>query len=350
MAESLSIALAERGLIPDALIRLGIRRLVRQRLKELPPRNGQTLEEAVPRFIEELQSSPIALMTEKANEQHYEVPAAFYQQVLGPHKKYSGCLFEAGCSSLADAELRALEVTAEHAELADGQSILELGCGWGSLSLWMAERYPNSRILGVSNSNSQRESILAEAAARGLGNLAIVTCDMNHFQPDSQFDRIVSVEMFEHMRNWPKLMQRVADWLKPDGRFFLHVFTHEGAPYFFEVADASDWMSQYFFSGGMMPSRDLAPRIPAPLQLEAEWTWPGTHYEATANAWLDNLDRHKNTVLPLLKATYGDQDASRWFHRWRLFFMACAELFGYQEGKEWPIGHYRFKKRDQGVL
>ena len=350
MAVSLPIALAERGLVPDALIRWGIRRLVRQRLKDLPPLNGHALEDAVPAFIAQMHEAPIALMTDKANEQHYEVQAAFYAQVLGPHKKYSGCLFESSATSLGEAEQRALEVTAEHAALADGQTILELGCGWGSLSLWMAERYPHSQILGVSNSNSQRESILATARDRGLSNLDIVTCDMNHFEPGSHFDRIVSVEMFEHMRNWPRLMQRVADWLTPDGRFFLHVFTHEGAPYLFEVADASDWMSQYFFSGGIMPSRDLAPRIPAPLLLEAEWTWSGKHYEATANAWLRNLDQHRSTLLPILEDTYGEREALRWFHRWRLFFMACAELFGYHDGKEWPIGHYRFRRKDPGDL
>lgn len=344
MSASLSIRLAERGLIPDSAIRLGIRQLAKQRINSLPPANGQALEDSTSAFIKALHASPIAVLTDKANEQHYELPAEFFGRVLGPRRKYSSCLFERPTSSLEDAEIHALEETARHAALEDGQTVLELGCGWGSLSLWMAETFPNSRILGVSNSSSQRSYILDRAKALGLTNLEILTCDMNTFSPEGRYDRIVSVEMFEHMRNWHALFTRVADWLTPEGRFFMHVFTHRGAPYLFEVQDASDWMSQYFFSGGMMPSLDLATRIDSPLQLEDQWVWPGTHYQHTANAWLARLDAQRAPILALFATTYGAKDAALWVQRWRIFFMACAELFGYDQGSAWPVGHYRFRK------
>ena len=290
--------------------------------------------------------SPIAVLTEKANEQHYELPSEFFEIVLGQQRKYSCCLWESETRNLDEAEELSLSVTAEHADLQDGQTILELGCGWGSLSLWMARHYPNSRILGVSNSHSQRESIMTRARTEGLTNLEIVTCDMNDFSTEKQFDRVVSVEMFEHMRNWQTLMARIAGWLNPDGRFFMHVFTHAQAPYLFEVQDANDWMSEYFFSGGMMPSLDLASRVATDLRLEEQWTISGEHYRKTSDAWLDNMTQNRSRVMAILESTYGPHQTKLWWHRWRIFFLACSELFGYDEGRVWPIGHYRFRKSE----
>ena len=338
------ITLTERGWLPDSMIRLGIRRLLRQRLAALPLHDPAAARAYVQHFLREMAAAPIALAPEKANEQHYEVPAAFFAKVLGERRKYSSGLWPNGVNTLDGAEAAALEETCRHAGLADGQDILELGCGWGSLSLWMAEHYPASDIVGVSNSNSQRESILERARLMGLNNLEIITCDMNKFTIERRFDRIVSVEMFEHMRNWQVLFGKIADWLNPGGQFFMHVFCHRSLPYLFEVEDESDWMSRFFFSGGMMPSWDLAAQIDSPLTLEERWQWNGQHYAKTANAWLANMDRRKAELWPILAATYGPEHAQTWWVRWRIFFMACAELFGYRNGTEWPIGHYRFQR------
>ena len=261
----------EQGRIPDIVVRRGLRAVLRARLEELgagDPAKAADLTEA---FVAQMDRAPVALMTGLANEQHYEVPAAFFAEVLGPHRKYSCCLFEPGGESLAAAEAAALRVSAERAGLANGQDILELGCGWGSLSLWMAAHYPASRITAVSNSHSQREYIEGQAAVRGLVNLKVLTRDMNEFDPAQRFDRIVSVEMFEHMRNWRALFGRVAGWLKPDGRFFMHVFCHRSVPYPYEIKGPDDWMSQHFFSGGMMPSDELPLRFQDQLRLEARW-------------------------------------------------------------------------------
>lgn len=344
MSSSLSIRLAERGFLPDKLIRWGIKRLVAERNSSLPTMNSELIGNYTEAFISEMNKSPVAVMTEKANEQHYELPAPFFELVLGQQRKYSCCLWDSGTLTLNEAEELALRVTAEHADLSNGQAILELGCGWGSLSLWMARRYPKSTILGVSNSHSQRESIMARAKSEGLTNLEIVTCDMNDFATERHFDRVVSVEMFEHMRNWQVLMSRIAGWLNPDGRFFMHVFTHAKAPYLFEIQDANDWMSEYFFSGGMMPSLDLAPRITKDLQLEEQWTISGEHYRKTSDAWLANMTLNRERIMAILESTYGKHQTKLWWHRWRIFFLACSVLFGYDQGKVWPIGHYRFRK------
>lgn len=340
------IALTERGLLPDALVRAGIRHLVKQRLTSLPLEDAEARHAYLLGFLQTMSDAPIALVPDQANQQHYEVPPAFFKQVLGARLKYSACFWPEGTANLDDAETSALCATAKRAALADGQRILELGCGWGSLSLWMAEHYPASRIVAVSNSRPQRDFILGQAARAGFTNLEVITADMNEFDSGARFDRIVSAEMFEHMRNWPALFQRVAGWLEPDGRFFMHVFCHKTLPYLFDVQDESDWMSRHFFSGGMMPSFDLPTRVCAPLTLARRWHWNGSHYQRTANAWLANMDRNKAMVWPVLVETYGAEQARTWWTRWRIFFMACAELFGYRQGTEWGVGHYLFQRAD----
>ena len=342
---SAAIHWVEQGLVPDAAVRVGVRRLLRQRLVELDSGNPEAVARHSQAFFEELCKAPLALLPEKANEQHYELPAAFFAAVLGPHRKYSCCWWPEGVETLEQAEAAALAETCARAGLADGQRILELGCGWGSLSLWMAERFPGSRITAVSNSHSQRQFITAQAAARGLGNLEVITCDFNDFETAERFDRVVSVEMFEHLRNWPRAFSNVARWLNPQGRFFMHVFVHREAPYPFEVRDASDWMSRYFFSGGMMPSDDLALRCQDDLRLLNQWRWNGRHYAKTSAAWLSRMDARREELMPLLESVYGERDASIWWTRWRLFFISVEELFAYAEGGQWWVGHYLFEKR-----
>jgi len=291
-----------------------------------------------------MKASPVALAAELANEQHYEVPASFFSYVLGPRRKYSACLWSPGINGLAEAEQAALADTCAHADLHDGQDILELGCGWGAMTLWMAEYYPNSRIVAVSNSHSQREYILNRARLAGLINVEVITADMNTFAAPRRFDRVVSVEMFEHMRNWAVLFGRVHGWLREGGKFFMHIFVHRSTPYFFEDEDASDWMSRHFFSGGLMPCDDLPLRFQGDLRLIRQWRWDGRHYERTLNAWLANLDARRGRLMPILAATYGAESAEVWLQRWRIFFMACAELFGYDEGQQWWLGHYLFER------
>ena len=334
----------EQGLVPDALVRAGIRRLLRQRLDEIRDGDPAGAAELCAAFVEEMRAAPIALLPQLANEQHYEVPAAFFAEVLGRHRKYSSCWWPQGVGTLDDAEAAALGATCERAGLEDGQEVLELGCGWGSLSLWMAEGFPASRITAVSNSHAQREYIEAAARRRGLANLTVLTADMNEFNAPGRYDRVVSVEMFEHMRNWPALFRRVRGWLHPQGRFFMHVFVHRSTPYAFVARDDSDWMSRNFFSGGMMPSDDLAALFQDDLRLLRRWRWDGTHYERTANAWLANMDARRATVWPQLERAYGDE-AQLWWMRWRIFFMSCAELFGYERGTQWWVSHYLFEPR-----
>ena len=347
MADSTAVAVnwVEQGLVPDRVIRLGIRRLLKVRLAELQSGDAVAVAELTQSFVDELRGAPLALLPEKANEQHYEVPAAFFGNVLGAHRKYSSCWWPEGVQTLAQAEAAALQATCERAGLVDGQEVLELGCGWGSLSLWMAERFRGSRITALSNSHSQREHIEAQAAQRGLTNLTVVTRDINEFDTEQRFDRVVSVEMFEHLRNWPQAFGRVARWLNADGRFFMHVFAHREAPYAFVERDASDWMSKHFFSGGMMPSDDLALHCQDDLRLLKRWRWDGTHYQRTSEAWLRNMDDQRDTLMPLFEQTYGREDAGVWWMRWRLFFMSVAELFGYNDGQQWWVSHYLFQKR-----
>jgi cyclopropane-fatty-acyl-phospholipid synthase len=345
-ATATAIHWVEQGLVPDSAVRFGIRRLLKARLAELKSGDPGATAELTQAFFETLRAASLALVPEKANEQHYEVPADFFGAVLGPHRKYSSCWWPEGVQTLAQAEAAALAATCERAGLQDGQQVLELGCGWGSLSLWMAEHHPASRITAVSNSHSQRAHIERQAAQRGLTNLQVITCDVNHFQAEpGRFDRVVSVEMFEHLRNWPLAFERVAGWLKPDGRFFMHVFAHREAPYAFVERDASDWMSRHFFSGGMMPSDDLALHCQDHLRLRARWRWDGTHYQRTAAAWLANMDGQREALMPLFEATYGVQDAPVWWTRWRLFFLSVEELFGWDGGHQWWVSHYLFDKR-----
>jgi cyclopropane-fatty-acyl-phospholipid synthase len=340
-----AIGWVDQGLVPDAVIRSGIRRLCESRLKAIHADDCERASEATARFAADMDRSPVALVPERANEQHYEVPAEFFGLVLGTHRKYSSAWWPEGVSRLADAEAAALAATAERAGLEDGQSVLELGCGWGSLTLWMASQYPGSRITAVSNSHSQRAWIESEAARRGLGNVRVVTADMNDFRAPGRFDRIVSVEMFEHMRNWRALFARVHDWLDDDGRFFMHVFCHRDVPYAFEDQGPGDWMSRHFFTGGMMPSDGLALRFQDRLTVRAQWRWSGRHYERTANAWLANLDARRTEALAVLAQVHGQAEAAVWLQRWRVFFMACAELFGYRGGQEWWVSHYLLSRR-----
>lgn len=346
---SLAITLAERGLLPDCILRAGIRHLSEVRLQEINANDCEAGIQLQAEFIQSMNEAPIALVPELANEQHYEVPAKFFQLCLGKHRKYSSCFWLPDTKTLDEAEANALRLSCEHADLQDGQTILELGCGWGSLTLWMAEHYPNSKITAVSNSNSQREYILATAASRGLNNVQVITCDMNRFDPADfnikhGFDRVVSVEMFEHMRNHQVLYKKVHDWLVPKGKFFMHIFVHRSTPYAFEVRGNDDWMSQFFFSGGMMPSDDLPLYFQDHLKIVRRWRWDGTHYEKTANAWLQNMDAHDDEIAMILAQTYGANEMEKWRSRWRIFYMACAELFGYKNGQEWWVTHYQFER------
>jgi cyclopropane-fatty-acyl-phospholipid synthase len=344
--ESTSIRWAERGWLPDRLLRFGIRRLCAERLRDENRGGVEAMAERQRRCMEMLRGSPIAIETDAANAQHYELPPAFFERCLGRQLKYSACYWDEHTAGLDAAEARMLELYGERAELADGQRILELGCGWGSLTLWMAARYPDARITAVSNSRPQREFIEARCAERGLRNVDILTADVNRLVLDEgRFDRVVSIEMFEHMRNYQQLLRRIGRWLRPDGKLFVHIFCHRTLAYPFESAGADNWMGRHFFTGGLMPAADTLLHFQDDLAIEARWLLPGTHYQRTANAWLENQDRHRDAVLDVLRRTYGVNDAGLWNQRWRMFWMACAELFGHAEGSEWMIAHYRFRRR-----
>ena len=332
------IGTAERVPLPDLVIRAAIQRLCSRTATRLARGNAES--DAV--FADDMAARAIAEHADAANAQHYEVPAAFFARVLGPNRKYSSGFYKEPESTLQEAEEEALRQTAAHADLADGQSILELGCGWGSLSLWMARQFRHADITAVSNSHSQREHIERQAASRGLKNLRVITADMNVFQPERQFDRIVSVEMFEHMMNWRELMTRVKSWLAPDGRFFVHIFTHRAGAYLFDRADGEDWIAQHFFTGGVMPSHHLIRQYSDLFEVEKEWCWSGIHYQRTALDWLGNFDAHRDEIEGILRPVYGN-DTHLWMRRWRWFFLATAGLFGYADGSEWGVSHYRMK-------
>lgn len=350
------IDLCERGLIPDALSRYGMRKLMERRLRDEASGDGEARSRRYNAFLDELRASPIAVETGAANEQHYEVPAAFFHAHLGPRLKYSCCLYPTGTETLAEAGEAMLALYAERAGLKDGMRILDLGCGWGSLSLWLAEKYPNSQIVGLSNSHGQRAYIEGRAKERGFGNLTIITGNIvTHEFPavaqtsgatiEAGFDRVMSIEMFEHMKNYGLLLEKISRWMKPDAKLFVHIFVHKLLAYHFEVKGEDDWMSKYFFTGGTMPSENLLLNFQDHVRLERQWWVDGKHYEKTSNHWLAEMDANRDEILKIFKAGYGEKDAAIWVQRWRMFYMAVAELFGYADGNEWGVGHYLFTKR-----
>lgn len=333
---SIALAAAERGILPDGVIRFGIRCLCAARL-------GQEAARAVAAWRAD-RTGPVAPVSEAANRQHYEMPAAFFETVLGPSLKYSCCYWEHPDSTLAEAEVAALRSTCTRAEIQDEQDVLELGSGWGSATLWIAQRYRGCTVTAVSNSRSQQDFIVARAARLGLDNVKVLTADMSEFEIRERFDRVILIEMFEHMRSQTELMRRIAGWLKPGGKLFVHMFCHRRHTCEFKAESPSNWMGRHFFAGGLMPSEDLRPALQDHLNLQRRWIWKGIHYRRTAIAWLENLNRERNSVLKVFRQVYGDGDAELWFARWRIFFFACAELWGYGRGSEWYVSHYLFGK------
>ena len=345
------IDMTELGFVPHPLVRLGIRRLCGQRLTALAESVGKE-PQFIERYVDSLRHSPVAVATDVANQQHYEVPAAFFARCLGKQRKYSCAFFPENVHSLDEAETLALNLTMERADIHDGMRILELGCGWGSLTLAMAARFPGARITAISNSSSQREFIENELRARGLTNTTVLTRDMASFDAadvePGGFDRVVSVEMFEHLRNYEEVLARIKTWLVPGGKLFVHIFTHRNFPYLFEADGDHNWMGKYFFTGGQMPSHNLLKCFQKDLQLESEWAWDGTHYQKTAEAWLRNLEANKQEILRLFTGVYGSAEAVRWLNRWRIFFLSVSELFGFRSGSEWGVSHYLFTKQKEG--
>jgi cyclopropane-fatty-acyl-phospholipid synthase len=339
------VDLAERGVLPDRLIRLGARRVLAGRLRQEGRGGVEAQRERLRQFTAQLRRSPVSIEADAANVQHYEVPAEFFEKVLGPRLKYSCCYYPAPTATLAEAEEAMLDLFCRRAGIEDGMRILELGCGWGSLCLWIAEKYPKSRVLAVSNSRTQREFILGRCRRSGLENVEVVTADVADFTTDRQFDRVVSVEMFEHVRNYEELLRRIAGWLAADGKLMVHVFCHRRYAYPFETEGDDNWMGRHFFTGGIMPSDDLLPRFQRDLLLEDHWSISGNHYARTLEDWLVECDRRRDEILPMFQAALGEVEGNRQLQRWRMFFMICAELFAYRGGDEWFVSHYLFSRR-----
>ena len=341
----IGIQLAERKLLPDWVVRFGIRRLLRARLVQESCSQDAKQNPRFQELVASLRRGPIAVATEKANEQHYEVPAKFFESVLGKTMKYSCCYYPTGQENLDDAEEAMLNLCCERARLEDGMRVLDLGCGWGSLACWIAERYPRCEVVGLSNSHSQREKILERATREGLNNLRIITRNINDFKTDLKFDRVLSVEMFEHMRNYQNLLKKISMLMQEDARLFVHIFTHHRLAYFFETKGQKNWMGRHFFTGGIMPSDDLLLNFQENVELEERWGVNGQNYAKTANHWLANMDSIHDELLSVLAAAYGNDHAKLCYQRWRMFFMACSELFGFNNGEEWHVCHYRFRKK-----
>jgi cyclopropane-fatty-acyl-phospholipid synthase len=329
-------SLAEHGVLPDFVIRAGMRQVIAANDRQ------QTLAGTDAEFAQAMAAKPIAEYAGAANRQHYELPPEFFTLFLGPRRKYSSCLYPTGRESLAEAETLALADTIRHAGVKEGETILELGCGWGSLSLFMAEKFPAARITAVSNSAAQRLAIQAQARALGLSNLEVLTADMNDFATCQAFDRVVSVEMFEHMANWRPLLTRIKTWLKPEGRLFLHIFTHRHRPACYDAGDPEDWMGRHFFTGGIMPTQGLIRQFGDIFAVEEEWRWNGLHYRQTALQWLERFDANRAAIKPILVHVYG-ADAKLWRRRWRMFLLATAESFGFNNGESWGVNHYRLR-------
>lgn len=337
---SIGISLAERGFLPDRLTRAGIRQLLEQRLREEDAGEEAANQARLNAFVDGLRSGPVAIEQDAANKQHYEVPTDFYRLALGQHLKYSSCWWNERTTSLNQAEADMLALYCERAQLTNGMRILDVGCGWGSLTLYLAKNYPRSSIHAVSNSATQRAYILNECEQRGLTNVTIDTADLAGYDAPGPFDRIMSVECLEHMRNYGELFARFRRWLSDDGMAFIHVFCHREFAYPFETEGDDNWMGRHFFTGGLMPSFNLFRHFDDDLKVTEQWAVNGTHYGRTARAWLENIDRVRSEIIALFTKDLGPTEAKRMFHRWRMFFMACEELFNYRGGDEWFVGHY----------
>ncbi len=342
---ALGYALLDRalgtGALPDPVLRAGARLGARMRIAREQRGGVEAQEERTRALVRHMSSGPIAEHPAKANEQHYELPAEFMGLFLGPRRKYSACLWGSGVDDLAAAEEAMLELTCARARIADGMEVLDLGCGWGALSLWIAERYPSARVLAVSNSGSQRRWIEAERDRRGLAGLEVVTADINEFAPRRRFDRVVSVEMFEHARNWSALMQRISDWVAPAGSAFVHVFSHRRLAYRIE----GTWAAERFFTAGTMPSHELLARFDGDLVVADRWAVSGEHYARTLRSWLRRLDEHAAEALAILRRGRSEREARRLLGTWRLFLLSTAEMWAWRGGDEWMVSHYLLEPR-----